>query len=137
MKYSLGNSNFLEVISSFSFYCFLLFLLTDHLGRLSYLSLLFSGTLHSDGLSFSALPLASLLFLAICKASSDNYFAFLHLFFLVMVLWSCNIATIFLSVPPILSFPLCIYKSVLYVCLYSCSANRFISTIFLDSIYMC
>ena len=32
----------------------------------------------------------SLLFLAICKASSDNYFAFLHLFFLAMVLISIS-----------------------------------------------
>ena len=37
-------------------------------------------------LSFSPLPFASLLFSAICKASSDNYFAFLHFFFLGMVL---------------------------------------------------
>ena len=33
-------------------------------------------------LSFSPFPFASLLFSAICKASSDNYFAFLHFFFL-------------------------------------------------------
>ena len=33
---------------------------------------------------FSPLPLASLLFSAICKASSDNHFAFLHFFFLEM-----------------------------------------------------
>ena len=31
-------------------------------------------------LSFSCLPFASLLFTAICKASWDNYFAFLHSF---------------------------------------------------------
>ena len=31
------------------------------------------------------LPLASLLFSAICKASSDNHFAFVHFFFLGMV----------------------------------------------------
>ena len=37
-------------------------------------------------LSFSALPLASLLFPAICKASSDNHFAFFHFFFLGMLL---------------------------------------------------
>ena len=37
-------------------------------------------------LSFSPLPLASLLSSAIFKASSDNHFAFLHLFFLGMVL---------------------------------------------------
>ena len=34
-------------------------------------------------LSFSPLPFASLLFTAICKASSDSKFAFLHLFFFV------------------------------------------------------
>ena len=33
-------------------------------------------------LSFSPFPFASLLFSAICKASSDSYFAFLHFFFL-------------------------------------------------------
>ena len=37
-------------------------------------------------LSFSPLTFASLLFTAICKASSDNHFAFLHFFFLGMVL---------------------------------------------------
>ena len=37
-------------------------------------------------LSFSPLPLASLLFSAIFKASLDNHFVFLHLFFLRMVL---------------------------------------------------
>ena len=37
-------------------------------------------------LSFSPLPFTSLLFTAICKASSDNNFAFLHFFSLEMVL---------------------------------------------------
>ena len=37
-------------------------------------------------LFFSPLPLASLLFSAICKTSSHNHFAFLHFFFLRMVL---------------------------------------------------
>ena len=37
-------------------------------------------------LSFSALLLASILFRAICKASSDSHFAFLHFFLLGMVL---------------------------------------------------
>ena len=37
-------------------------------------------------LSFPPLPLASLLFSANCKASSDKHFAYLHLFFLGMVL---------------------------------------------------
>ena len=37
-------------------------------------------------LSFSPLPFTSLLFTAICKAFPDNHFAFLHFFFLGMVL---------------------------------------------------
>ena len=37
-------------------------------------------------LSFSPLPFTSLLFTAICKASSGNHCAFLHFFFLGMVL---------------------------------------------------
>ena len=45
-------------------------------------------------LSFALLPLASLLFTAICKAFSDNNFAFFHFFFLSMVLItaSCTIS---------------------------------------------
>ena len=37
-------------------------------------------------LSFSPLPFTSLLFSTTCKSSSDNHFAFLHFFFLGMVL---------------------------------------------------
>jgi len=63
----------------FPFYCFPLFLHIDHLGRLSFLSLLFFGTLHLDGYNvLFLLPLAPLLFSANWKASSDNHFAFLH-----------------------------------------------------------
>ena len=64
----------------------------DHLGRLSYLSMLFFGTLQFRWvyLSFSPLPLASLLFSAICKGFPDNHFAFLQLFFLGMVLISAS-----------------------------------------------
>ena len=66
------------------------------LRRLSYLSLLFFGTLHSNGYIFSPLPLVSLLFSALCKASSDNHFAFLHFFFLAIVLItaSCTMSQI-------------------------------------------
>ena len=48
-------------------------------------------------ISFSPLPLASLIFSAICKASSDNHFAFLHFFFLGMVLItaSCTMSQTF------------------------------------------
>ena len=53
---------------------------------LSLLAILWNSTFRGINLSFSPLPLASLLYSAICKASSDNHFAFLHLFFLGMVL---------------------------------------------------
>ena len=89
MKISRGISNFLEKISSLS-HCivFPLFLCTDHWGRRSYLSVLFFGTLHSNGYMFPfllAFCFSSFLFTAICKASSDSHFAFLHFFFLGMV----------------------------------------------------
>ena len=62
---SLDISNFLEEICSLSHsYCFsvLFFFPIVHLRRLSYLSLLFSGTLHSVGYIFSFIPCLSLLF---------------------------------------------------------------------------
>ena len=46
----------------FPFYCFSVFLCIDHWGRLSYLSFLFFGTLHSDGCIFPFLLCISLLF---------------------------------------------------------------------------
>ena len=58
------------------------------LRRLSYLSLVFSRTLHSDGYIFPFLFFLSLLFFfsfAVCRAYSDNHFAFLHFFFFGMV----------------------------------------------------
>ena len=80
---------------SLSLFFFFFALITEK--RLSHLSLLFFGTLHSNGnmyVSFSPLSLASLLSSTICKASSDKHFAFLHLFFLGMVLItiSCTIS---------------------------------------------
>ena len=53
---------------------------------LSLLAILWNSAFRWVYLSFSSLPLASLLFSAICKASSDNHFAFLSFFFLGMVL---------------------------------------------------
>ena len=81
---SLGVSSLLEEISCVPQYFFPLFLCFVHLRRLSYLSLLFSGTLHSVEyiIPFSPLPFTSLFLSAICKASSDNYFAFVHFFYL-------------------------------------------------------
>ena len=86
MKCSLGISNFLEEISSFSHSIVFLYffaLITEEGFLIS--PCYFFETLPSD-LSFSPLPLASLLSSAVCKTSSDNHFAFLHLFFLGMVL---------------------------------------------------
>ena len=79
--------------TAFLLYCFPLFLCIVHSGRLSYLSFLFFGTLQSRWvyLSFSPLPFTSLLFSAICKASSDNHFAF---FISVSLGW-------FWSLPPV------------------------------------
>ena len=53
---------------------------------LSLLATLWNSAFRWIYLSISPLPLASLLFWAICKASSDNHFAFVHFFFLGMVL---------------------------------------------------
>ena len=65
---------------------FPLFHCIDCWGRLSYLSLLFFGTLHSDAYIFPFLLCFLLLFTAICKTSSESHFAFLHFYFWGMVL---------------------------------------------------
>ena len=57
---------------------------------LSLLAILWNSAFKWVCLSFSPLPLASLLFSAIYKASSDNHFAFLHYFFLGMVLMTTS-----------------------------------------------
>ena len=77
---------FLKRSQSFQFYCFLLFLCIDHLGILYLSAFLWNSAFRWIYLSFSPLPFASLLFSAIWKASSNNHFAFLHFFFLGMVL---------------------------------------------------
>ena len=53
---------------------------------LSLLAILWNSAFRCLHLSFSPLLFTSLLFSAICKASSDSHFAFLHFFFLGMVL---------------------------------------------------
>ena len=88
MKYSLGISNYLEEISRLShtivFFCFLHW--SPRKAFLSLLAILWNSAFKSVYLFYSRLPFASLLFTAICKASSDNHFAFLHFFSLGMVL---------------------------------------------------
>ena len=53
---------------------------------LSLLAILWNSAFNWSYLSFSPWPFASLSFSTICKASSDNHFAFLCFFFLGMVL---------------------------------------------------
>ena len=65
---------------------------------LSLLAILWKSAFRWVYLSFSPLPLASLLFWAICKASSDNHFAFLHSFFLGMVLIPVSCTVLWTSV---------------------------------------
>ena len=97
-KVPLVSLIFLKRSLVFPFCCFPLFLCIDPGGRLSYLSLLFSGTLHSNGYIFSPLPFASPVFSDICKASSDRHFAFLHFFFLGMVLITASCRVLWTSI---------------------------------------
>ena len=60
-------------------------LITDE-GFLSLLAILWNSAFRCLYLSVSPLLLDSILFTAICKASSESRFAFLHFFFLGMVL---------------------------------------------------
>jgi len=55
---------------------------------LSLLAILWNSAFKWVYLSFSPLPLASLLYITICKALSDNHFAFLHFFFFMKMVWS-------------------------------------------------
>ena len=101
MKYSLGISNILEEISSLSHSVVFLYF---------FALIAEEGCLVSPGYSlelciqmgislFSPLPFGSLLFTAICKASSDNHFAFLHFFSMGMVLIpvSCTMSQTFID----------------------------------------
>ena len=72
--------------------CCLLFFFLHYFKRPSYLSLRFSGILHSYGYIVPFLLCLSLLFSAICKAYSENHFAFLHLFLgILLVTASCTV----------------------------------------------
>ena len=86
MKCSPGISNFLEEISGLSRYVIFLYFLASITEKGFLLAILWSSAFKWVYLSFSPLPFVSLLFTAICKASSESHFAFLHFFFLGMVL---------------------------------------------------
>ena len=65
---------------------------------LSLLAILWNSAFRCLYLSFSPLLFASLFFTAICKVSSDSHFAFLHFFFLGMILipvpWTMSETTV-------------------------------------------
>ena len=79
---------FLKGSLVFPIYCFPLFLFIDWWGKLflSLFAVLWNSAFKWIDLFFSPLIFASRLFTAICMASSDSHFAFLHFFFLGMVL---------------------------------------------------
>ena len=82
MKCSLGISNFPEEISSLSHpivFLYFFALITEE-GFLILPAILWNSEFKRVYLSFSPLPLVSVLFSAFCKASSDNHFAFLSFF---------------------------------------------------------
>ena len=96
MKCSLGISNFLEEISSFSHSIVFLYFFALILRKafLFLLAILWNSAFKWIYLSFSPLPLVSLLFSPICKPSSDNHLPFCIFFFLEMVFItpSCTIS---------------------------------------------
>ena len=79
MKCSLGISNFLEEISNLSILLFssISFHLSLRKAFFSLLAIAWNSAFKWIYLSVSPLLFASLLFIAICKASSDRHFAFL------------------------------------------------------------
>ena len=88
MKRSLGISNFLKEIYSLSLSIVFLYffaLITEE-GFLISLCSFWNSTFRWVYLFFSPLPFTSLLFSAMWKDSSDDHFAFLHFFFLGMIL---------------------------------------------------
>ena len=91
MKCSLGISNFLEEISSLPhsvlfLYFFALIAEEGFLISPSLLAVLWNSAFRCLYLSFSPLLFAFLLFTAMCKASPDSHFAFLHFFSMGMIL---------------------------------------------------
>ena len=82
MKCSLGISNSLEEISSHSHSIVFLYFFTLITEEVFVISPCYSLELCIQMCisSFSPFPFVSLLFIVICKAYSDNHFAFLHFF---------------------------------------------------------
>ena len=116
MKCSLCISNFLEEISSLSLLMLSSISLHWPLRNtfLSLLAILWNSAFKWVNLSFSPLPFASLLFTAICKASSDSHFGFLHFIFLGKkerrqgARWSCSLSPVQCHEPPSIVQALCL-----------------------------
>ena len=89
-------SNFLEEISSLSHSIVFLYFFALITEEGFFISPCYSLELciQMGNLSFSPLPLPPLHFSAICRASSDRHFAFLHFFFLrmVLIITSCTMS---------------------------------------------
>ena len=94
MKCFLGISSSVEDISRLSHSTVFLYFLHCPLKSifLSLLSILWNSDFSWAYLALSSLPFTSLLFSAVCKASSDNHFAFLHFFCFGMVLVTTSCA---------------------------------------------
>jgi len=71
---------------------------SDHEFFLFLLAILWNSAFRWIYLSFSHFPFASLLFLAICKVSSDNHFSFLCFFFLGTVLTAASCTVLWTSI---------------------------------------
>ena len=98
MKCSLGISNFLEEISSLSHSVVLYFFaLVDEEGFLISPYYFWKSAFKWVYLSFSPLVFTSLLFTAICKASPDSHFAFLHFFSVGMMVGGVCYISVLLS----------------------------------------
>ena len=91
IKLYLAVSNVLEKASSISHAIIFLYVFSPFKKTLS---LQFSWVC----LSLSPLPFTSLLSITICKASSDNHFAFLHLFFFGMILAIASCTVLWTSI---------------------------------------
>ena len=84
---------FLKRSPSFPFYCFPLFICIDHRGRLSYLSLLFFGTLNSDRYIFPFLLCLQLIFFSplFVRPTQATMLPFSFLFLgMVLITASCT-----------------------------------------------
>ena len=77
-------------------------------------------------LSFSPLPFTSLIFTAICKASSNNHFAFLHFFFFLhLFLWSWSLPLVQCYILPSIVFRHSLYQIILEsICHFHCTIVR-------------